>query len=403
MGTQYKSTVEITCWKEHDCVGCGGTFRYSFQRKATGMGATGPAASEAAMQSLALTAKHDADFRPCPSCGLYQPDMVGGRKATIYGWLLAGFAIAIGIVAIVALIMSDSSSLQLPWITGITAGLAALVILTSIWAIFHNPNRNKQANLGAAQGPIIKEELLLVQAGDASQGEATPPGVVSAGHHLALVLLFIGLGLIVLGEGTRLARGWPLNKQCFPQVVGPGDTPCVYLPDELSCVQGMWNGSGTATVVRPAEFGLKVPKLLASTKNSTWGNRISGKDVSNSTRQLYMYVQIPESGALSGRTLPLLINMHANYPHAERGGFVNADQNFSRTADIQLATPHAGASYRDMVIWAGLGGVGLILLMLLHLRRLAKQMRHAALPARLIPLGQENAAEDDAPEALPGD
>ena len=50
MAEKCKASVELECWKEHVCVGCGCTFRYLMKRKQTGEGPTEKAAEEAAQE-----------------------------------------------------------------------------------------------------------------------------------------------------------------------------------------------------------------------------------------------------------------------------------------------------------------------------------------------------------------
>ena len=54
MATTYKATIQIKCWKQHECVGCGGLYRYKFARTVTGEGAN-EAKAEAAAEKSAMT------------------------------------------------------------------------------------------------------------------------------------------------------------------------------------------------------------------------------------------------------------------------------------------------------------------------------------------------------------
>src|SRR5262249_48203505 len=44
MGKTYTYTINIRCWKEHTCVGCGGIYAYELVRKIAGTGSTAAAA-----------------------------------------------------------------------------------------------------------------------------------------------------------------------------------------------------------------------------------------------------------------------------------------------------------------------------------------------------------------------
>src|SRR5438105_3171170 len=87
MATTYKSTIEVRCWKEHTCVNCGGTFAYLFVRKVTGRAPTAEAATTCARAAALKAIQNEVDLHPCPACGLYQPDMVGAKRARRH-WML---------------------------------------------------------------------------------------------------------------------------------------------------------------------------------------------------------------------------------------------------------------------------------------------------------------------------
>jgi hypothetical protein len=75
MATKSTCSVEIECWKEHTCVGCGTVFRYRMKRKRVGEGPTEKAAEIAARQAMMTDVAQAVEMQPCPACGLYQPDM----------------------------------------------------------------------------------------------------------------------------------------------------------------------------------------------------------------------------------------------------------------------------------------------------------------------------------------
>src|SRR5436853_504400 len=86
MATTYTSTIEVNVWKEHTCAACGGVYRYLFKRKKSGQGRSPDAARAAAQAAVVKALAHEVDLQPCPGCGLYQPDMIGTRKARRHGW-----------------------------------------------------------------------------------------------------------------------------------------------------------------------------------------------------------------------------------------------------------------------------------------------------------------------------
>ena len=81
MAKTYTSTLQIRCWKHHKCIGCNGSYAYEFIRKITGTGRTAEKATAASKANAEKALKRDTDLHPCPTCGLYQPDMIGQRRA----------------------------------------------------------------------------------------------------------------------------------------------------------------------------------------------------------------------------------------------------------------------------------------------------------------------------------
>lgn len=78
------ATATQTVWKPVTCEECGTRFEYAMTRSGQsndgtmldaigGMGAQDAAA--AARYELEYRLKNETELRPCPSCGLYQPDM----------------------------------------------------------------------------------------------------------------------------------------------------------------------------------------------------------------------------------------------------------------------------------------------------------------------------------------
>src|ERR1700682_3888884 len=80
MATTYTSTVEVKVWKGHTCCRCGQPYRYLCERKKKGQGKNPAAASAAAQKAVVAALAYEVDQQPCPTCGLYQPDMVAALR-----------------------------------------------------------------------------------------------------------------------------------------------------------------------------------------------------------------------------------------------------------------------------------------------------------------------------------
>jgi hypothetical protein len=74
-----------------------------------------------------------------------------------------------------------------------------------------------------------------------------------------------------------------------------------------------------AVVTNGPELGLENLKLQGETKKSEWGDTISGKSVSNSSRTMWATVNLPADAELAGKTLKLTIIVEAIYPHVSLG------------------------------------------------------------------------------------
>src|SRR5262245_40780716 len=98
MAAKYRATITLNCWKQHVCANCGGAFRYRFRRKVQGEASTKEAAEQSAQLSAVTTLKSEVDEHPCPTCGVYQPDMIGSRRAFRHGLLT--FLAALAFIAL---------------------------------------------------------------------------------------------------------------------------------------------------------------------------------------------------------------------------------------------------------------------------------------------------------------
>src|SRR5262245_34180886 len=98
MGTSYKATVQVRCWKQHTCVACGSVFGYLFERKKTGQGGTEEAASAAAHNAAVKAVAQEVNLHACPQCGTVQPEMVGAIRARAHWWILGIGAGALALV-----------------------------------------------------------------------------------------------------------------------------------------------------------------------------------------------------------------------------------------------------------------------------------------------------------------
>ena len=271
MTRTYTAKLEIRCWKAHTCLGCGGRFAYLMCRKLAHGGSTPERATEKVRAAAQRAMASDVDRRPCPTCGLYQPDMIALRRRSWHRWLLPAALLAMGLAAGLYL----GHVLQADRALFLAMGTVAVIGALGFFIDLRNPNRNLEANRGTAEQEIAAGRLRLLQPGMPLGPDFGPPATGLYGL-LAFGLAAAGLLALAAPELMRRERAWPLNAECYPSVAGPGDETCVYLPDSVSSIKGYWAGKArvTAQVVRspvPADDGPAGRALAPRQAKSTSG------------------------------------------------------------------------------------------------------------------------------------
>jgi hypothetical protein len=393
MATTYTATIEVRCWKQHTCVSCGCDFRYLFARTITGQGGTEAAARAAAEKSLITALENQVDQQPCPSCGYYQPDMIGVSRARGH-WFVFWAALVL-----FALIIILTACNVLPISTGAWAmAVSSLVLfLAHLRIASGNLNRDLDANLRQAEQRVAAGTLRITAPADEGQALTEPPQTgLSTGHLVAFVLLLAATLFMASPELLRLAAGWKLNPAWYPQVAGPGDKPYTYFDNQITSVKGYWNGSGSAQVLNAQEVGAPA-QLPIETNNATWGGSISvsSKESKTPTNTVWARVVFPDDAQLAGKDLKLQINMTVSYPALMGGNnFQDAKSQFSHRCEIQLSSPRAGTQYSQLWLWGNCGGAVLVLFLSFWLASLAKGLRNQAYPTSVRPVGE---VDDESP------
>jgi hypothetical protein len=399
MGKLYQATVQFKCWKQHVCAGCGSAFRYRFERTVSSTSATKEIAEKDAERAATLAIQADVDLQPCPACGLYQPDMVGTRRAFRHG-LLAFLSFAVFLVLGVLVYFDVVAAHVFTWLA---AGVAAL-FLPLHWLIGRwDPNQNLDSNREKAEASLRANQLELLRPGrpDEATGpvDCRPPGT----YRLALGLMVVGVLLFAAPELMRLALGWPLNPDWSPTVVGLGEEATFTFPETVRSLKGKWHGDATVEVLNADELGLRDPGLRCTTAADHWGGSVGVSILENddlASWRPWVRVYVPRSPDAGGKELRLRINLKARYPAGyEMLAFKYKDeeQTFSTTTTLRPA-PAADASvtFRD-VWWAGtVGGVLWVLITGFVLRRLQLDLRAKALPTIVVPIkDQERELPED--------
>lgn len=389
MATTYKATIQIKCWKQHECVGCGGVYRYKFARTVSGEAGNESAAEKAAEKAAMTTMEKDVDQRPCPRCGCLQPDMIAQKKSNTHFWVALLLLLVSGLFVVLGLIPN------ITWLTyssaGLILGVASLAGLARHAATaLANPNKNKDANRNRAEAMIERGELEKVADEDEELADGEPKAVGGAVIPL-LAAGVIGALLALTPFLLKTVSGWPTVAGTKPEVVGPGDTVTVWFPDKIQAVKGYWSGTPTATVVN--DGGAGPFSVSATAKTASWGNTISGKSVSNSTPSLWADVKLPNDSKLVGKTIEVKVDMAVHYPTASGRGFDNADTRVSTTQKLTLAGGGAGGTYYLSMWLAALGAV-VVAISGFGLMASANGLRKFAAPADIITIERKGRKRD---------
>lgn len=390
MGVTYKATINIKCWKRHECVGCGGQYRYKFARTVTGEAGSESAAGKAAEKAAIATVEKDVDQRPCPRCGCVQPDMIAQQKSNRHFWvalLLLLFSAAAGLCGLISSatwMTYSSASLLLA-----VASAAGLVVHAAV--ALSDPNKNKDANRDRAERMVDQGDMEPVADADDDLAGGEPKPVAGAAFPL-LGLAALGVVLTTVPFVLKTVSRWPTVADTKPEVAGPGDKLTVYFPKSFESVKGYWSGSPRVTVTNDGGAGpLSIP---ATAKADSWGNTISGKSVSNSRPAAWAELALPNDPKLAGKTIEVRVDMTVQYPHGTGRSFDNQTTQLSQTAKFTLAGSGAGGTYYASM-WAAVLGAILVAVAGFSLMVAANGLRKYAAPAEVTPIKGRRTRDDE--------
>jgi hypothetical protein len=387
MGVTYTASIEIRCWKQHECVSCGSLYRYLFERKVKGTGPSETTAEQNAENQASKTIEKEVDFRPCPACGCLQPDMVAQQKRQRHSLVALGFLILAGIVLLLA---------ALPGITFMTYSLAALIVFVlgltglavHVVAGLSEPNKNPDDNLAKAETMLDQGTMELVTKTDADLADGAPKSVVPFALPLLGLIAVCTLALIAPFLG-KMVFGWSSVAGTKPEVVGPGDKLTVYFPERIDAVKSTWNGSGNAVITVDGE-----PKAFPATltsKTETWSNDMYVKRSQEHTSpSVWAEVQLPKDADLVGKTITIQSNLTVTYPSMSAGNrFDNRTQQMSTTTKVKLNGNNAGGIYGTLFLLTVLAAVGYVVLSFI-LSAVTNSLNKYASPSEIISITDRN-------------
>ena len=385
MSTTYKVTVNVRCRKEHTCVSCGAVYSYEFVRRVTGSASSSVAASARANKLADKALEREVDLHPCPTCGLYQPDMVGQQRAGRHRGLFWLSLVAFATIVVLRMTYVFPADVAI-WAAIAGCGLVALGHLA---IDLRGPNRDTAANLSEAASRVAAGKLRhtpgALVAGIQADQHVRP--AMPIGQKLALLVALATIALATAPELLRVTRGWPLNHDCYPPVVGPGDSARVYMDERIHSVKGYWRGRPEVTI-QDTLAGPTADKvrILAVANQNDWGSviEVKGSEKSSASRPWVSFT-LPDDHALAGKTLTCDIAMDVEYPEV-RGdsSFMTEEISLGRSITVRAAPAGAGVLYATWWWQGTVAGMGLLLFASVALQRSARAWQRRAKPVRLL-------------------
>ena len=350
---KYSGYANVRAWKQHTCLTCGSVFRYKVERSRT-FRAADPDAARQGAHDLAIKAIAAAcESRPCPRCGLYQPEMIGAKRRTKYFWLL----VLTAAWAILFTILCEAHSFQYDTLCWLAMLAGVINFLVQYQAVAGNANRNMAANRIVAENLIEEGRLELVESGWGRIRKSVPLSV--AGMGTARVFLIVALALFPLAEVKRRVSGWRYNEDWYPPVAGPGDVSRYYFSKKVESMRGYWRGTASAKPDNTANLGLgEHDEFYATTKSEIWSNRIYSAEVEDYiSTTIFADIVFPRNPKLEGATVTLKLAVTGELPmmlrHAEHFTVETVQVQKGRRFSCALDGELSGREY-EALWWGGI-------------------------------------------------
>ncbi len=386
MAKTYKASISVACLKEHTCVGCGGKFAYVFKREVKGEAANEAQSVLNAQQAADKATLTEVDQHPCPHCGLMQPEMIAHERSTRF-WV--GAAVAVVGVA-VALILGLTHVITIATSAYIATGTMSLAFLWNMLACFYNPNKDLEGNRMRSKAQLTQKPQ------DRWEEHGQAVGGLTFGSWLGLMFLLVAVLMAIVPVMMAGINGWVQNPGCYPAVCGPGDKPCIYFNEKITSVKSYWHGSVNVKIANAGGLGIGQTPINGETKNSQWGNTISGKNVSNNTHRMWAKLLLPDDKSWVGKTLKLNLQVAATFPVKVGNGFNDERQTFHQQTELTLSAPKSGQTYKNS--W-WIGQVVILVLIIAATSVLVgtcNALKTQGQPTSVSPLEEEEYEEEEA-------
>jgi hypothetical protein len=380
MARSYTATITAKAWKEHTCLNCGAVYSYLLVRKVTGQAGRAEKAQELATRNAGKAMQTQVDEHPCPTCGLVQPDMIGQKRAkrhlTIFWWTL--------VVFVVLLLLRVSYAVQANTLTAVTIILCAIAAGLHLFFDRANPNRDTMANQRTATERVSSGTIRHTPGSTKTAADihVNPPRAIL--HSVTPLLLIGAVVLVASPEILRTVKHWPINEDCYPPVVGAGDTTRIYMSDAIHSIKGFWRGHPRVAI--QTKDGQSLP-AQARTNQNDWGGTISAKSSEkNSKTTPWVEPTFPDKPELANQTVVCAIDLDVESPEMTGSSTYNTvEHTMHRSLNVQMADPGAGSKYNSNW-WQGTAiGMALILISGQILRIGARGLQKRANPTKIFP------------------
>jgi hypothetical protein len=242
----------------------------------------------------------------------------------------------------------------------LAAGFALVLLLYQIRLAHRGIGRSHNGNLGRARRSLDEGHASIESPADDTPGFDRQKFLHTfEGRGRTIFLMILGLLAFASSELCRTVCRWPLNPQCMPEVVGPGDRVCNYFPVAIDAVDGRWFGEITGHVANAQQLGLPDNALSVSTKDDVWAESMPDEAIMASL--VSGQIVLPQAESYGRAELQLAFDAVIQYPQrVDRKIFQNAKVEFTHRQTLRTGTAYAGLIYAILLYGGQIVGVFII-------------------------------------------
>ncbi len=301
------------------CAACGKSWQRSFKRN-TLIRADVEDREAAVKKRLAQTAPTSPPSRHCQHCDATSNEYIAARQKRLDPW-----PATLGILAMVIFIMLAHESPKLVnyfLCSAAAAGIAIAMLVAFIWI---------EIRFGFA-----RRQTGLLEPAKANRAISSP---LHRSRWPIYAMLVVSTVFLISHPVSRWTLRAPLNDNCDPFVIAPGDTVRIYMDNSLSSLDGYWTAEARLTVNNAFDYDPPL-EFAISTQPHQETDFVRVPDEARSQRpRVYADVTLPDDSALAGASIDLAIDMQVVYiKTVGRHQFRFETETLSQERAIQVAT-----------------------------------------------------------------